>query len=346
MDRARLLRLLPGLVVSVGFLSWFAWTAEWQRVGESLAGVRLPWVFASAMVLFSEFFIRTLRWRVLLAPMRTAEGRPPTLKIGRLFFATVVGMSLNVVLPFRAGDFARPYLGSRETGLSIPPLVTIAVMERVFDILGLVSVLLLMVATLPDDAAAHGPLVTNLEVYGGIFGIAGMLGLATMVGMAVARAQARSLFLKLATLLPGPVQGRVIQLYEGLCDGLDVVRSLRVVGLAMGLSLIHWTGGALSIYLLFRAFSLDLPFAAAAFTTVAIALAAALPQAPGFFGVFHAATEKTLVLWGQAVDPSKAYAIVLWGVSFIPLAIVGALLFWREGLKLSELRGAPKAETK
>jgi hypothetical protein len=44
------------------------------------------------------------------------------------------------------------------------------------------------------------------------------------------------------------------------------------------------------------------------------------------------------------VDPSKAYAIVLWGVSFIPLAIVGALLFWREGLKLSELSGRPKPE--
>ena len=74
------------------------------------------------------------------------------------------------------------------------------------------------------------------------------------------------------------------------------------------------------------------------FTTVAIALAAALPQAPGFFGVFHQATQTTLELWGQPSDPSKAYAILFWAVSFVPIATTGALLFWRAGLRLSELQ--------
>ena len=48
--------------------------------------------------------------------------------------------------------------------------------------------------------------------------------------------------------------------------------------------------------------------------------------------------EKTLTLWGQPVSPSKAFAIVFWGVSFLPVASVGALLWLREGLSLTELR--------
>ena len=332
------LRLLPGLLVSGGFLYWFLDTAQWAEVGQSLAGVSLFWVIGSALVLFTEFFLRSLRWKVLLGPLRTPEGLAPRLKLGRLFVTTVIGMSLNVVLPFRAGDFARPFLGSRETGIGIAPLVTIAVMERVFDILGLVSVLLLMVLTLPADAAAHGELVSNLKIYGGTLGILGVCGLSTMFVLAMERERARGIFETLAMMFPGPLRGKVLQLYEGLADGLEVVRNLKRVLLAMLISLMHWLNGAISIFLLFKAFAMPLPFSAACFTTVAIALAAALPQAPAFVGVFHAAIQATLELWGMPSDPAKAYAILFWAVSFVPIAIVGVLLFWREGLSLSDLR--------
>lgn len=332
-----LLRLLPGLLVSGGFLFWFLSTAHWTEVGQSLAGVSIPWVIGSAAVLFTEFFLRSLRWKVLLGPLRALENLPP-LRLGRLFVVTVVGMSLNVVLPFRAGDFARPFLGNRETGIRIAPLITIAVMERVFDILGLVSVLMIMVLTLPSDAAAHGELVVNLKVYGGTLGILGVCGLATMFILAVKREHARGIFELLARLFPGPLRNKVLQLYDGLADGLEVVRDLRRVALAMLISLIHWLNGAISIFLLFKAFAMPLPFSAACFTTVAIALAAALPQAPGFVGVFHAAIQATLELWGMPADPAKAYAILFWAVSFVPIAVVGILLFWRERLRLADLR--------
>ena len=98
-------------------------------------------------------------------------------------------MSLNVVLPFRAGDLARPWLGSRETGLGIPPLITIAVLERIFDIIGLFSVFLLMVFTLPSDGAAQGELVFNLKLYGSILGGCGAVGLGTLLWMAFQRQQ-------------------------------------------------------------------------------------------------------------------------------------------------------------
>lgn len=356
--RPAVLRLLPGLAVSLCFLGWFAFTARWSEVKQSLLGVSLPLVAASAAVLFTEFFIRTLRWRLLLGPVRTAEGGAPRLGFGGLLNATLIGMSLNVVLPFRGGDLARPFLGSRATGIGFAPLVTIAVMERVFDILGLVSVLVVMVLTLPDgggpegagigggmDTAQRALLVRNLEVYGGTLGALGVAGFATLFGLAVSQEATRGLVGRAAALLPGPVGARVMALYGGLAEGLVAVRSLRRVAGAMALSLVHWMNGSISIYLLFMAFGMTgaggegLPFSAACFTTVAIALAAALPQAPGFFGVFHAAAETTLRLWGEAPDPAKAFAILLWAVSFVPIAAVGAALFWRSGISLAQIRG-------
>ncbi|MDP2306339.1 MAG: lysylphosphatidylglycerol synthase transmembrane domain-containing protein [Pseudomonadota bacterium] len=328
----RLLRLLPGLLVSLGFTLWFVLRAHWGEVAEAMQGVSVPLVLLSAAVLFTEFVIRTLRWKVLLRPFA------PAARIWRLFIATVIGMSLNVVLPFRAGDIARPWLGARETGTPVLALVTIAVIERVFDILGLVSILVIMVLILPEDAQAHGELVTNLQLYGSIAGVAGVVGMAVFLTLAAREHAARHIFVRIVSIAPKPVADRFLYLFDGFVLGLESVRSRRALWQAGALSLLHWLNGSISIYVLFHAFGLDLPFAAACFTTVAIALTVALPQAPGFFGVFHVAIETTLVLWGLDPAPAQAFAIVFWAVSFVPVATVGAIAWWREGLSLGSLR--------
>ena len=322
----RLLRLLPGIVVSIGFTAWFLWRAHWGELAQSLAGVKLGWVALSASVLFTEFVIRAWRWKLLLWKIA------PDTRLSRLFVATTIGMALNVVLPFRAGDFARPFLGSRETGTPMLPLFTVAVVERVFDILGLLSVFLLMLIVLPTTATAHGELVYNLKLYGSAFGVAGVVGLATFLTLASQEERARGLFLRLVAAAPGPVRAKLVNLFDGFVGGLSSVRSTRVLAQSALLSMLHWFNGSLSIYALMQAFDIQLPFAAACFTTVAIALTVALPQAPGFFGVFHVAIANTLMLWGQGAGPAQAFAIVFWGVSFLPITTVGAFLFWKEGL--------------
>lgn len=328
----RLLRLLPGLLVSLAFTLWFVLRAHWGEVADALKGVDAPLVALSATVLFSEFFIRTLRFKVLVRPLA------PNARFWRLFVATLIGMSLNVVLPLRAGDIARPFLSARETGTPVLPLVTIAVIERVFDILGLISILLIMVMILPADAQAHGELVTNLKIYGSIFGVAGIGSMIVFLALAAREQAARHIFARIVSIAPKPVGDRFLFLFDGFVKGLESVRSRRALVEAGALSLLHWLNGSISIYMLFQAFSIDLPFAAACFMTVAIALTVALPQAPGFFGVFHVAIETTLVLWGLDPAPAQAFAIVFWAVSFVPVATAGAIAWWREGLTLVTLR--------
>ena len=330
--RSRLLRLLPGIVVSAGFTWWFLAGTDWSELGVALQSVRLDWLALSAAVLFTEFVIRALRWKQLLWQIA------PHARFSRLFVATTIGMALNVVLPFRAGDLARPWLGSRETGTPMLPLVTVAVIERVFDILGLLSVFLLMLAVLPAGAEAHGELVTNLNVYGSIVGVIGVVGLSAFFVLAAQESRARGLYVRILSFAPPPVRPRFLELFDGFVGGLSSVRSGRALVVSALLSMLHWLNGALSIFALMQAFGLDLPFAAACFTTVAIALTVALPQAPGFVGPFHKAIAMTLVLWGQDAGPAHAFAIVFWGVSFLPITTVGAFFWWREGLYRAQTR--------
>lgn len=330
--RGRLTRLVPGLVVSAGFTMWFIARAEWNAVGTALVGVKPVWVLASAAVLFTEFIIRAVRWKVLLQPIA------PHARLSRLFVATVIGMSLNVALPFRAGDIARPWLGSRETGTDMAPLVTIAIIERVLDILGLVTILMLMSLLLTGTSS--DALIGQLQGWGAAFGLCAGLGFAVFLWMAFHEHRTRALYTQITRRM-GPVGNKFQSLFDGFTIGLAGIRDRSLLAQAAGLSVLHWFNGALSIFLLFHAFSIDLPFAAACFTTVGLALTVALPQAPGFFGVFHFAIENALRIWGMDPAPAQAFAIILWAVSFIPVSFLGALFWMREGMRFGDMHKQP-----
>lgn len=322
--RSRLVRLLPGLLVSLSFTVWFVANAHWSEVGAALRGVHLGWVALSAAVLFTEFPIRTLRWKLLLRPLA------PDARFTRLFVATAIGMGMNVVLPFRAGDLARPWLGSRETGGSVLPLVTVAVIERVFDLCGLLGVLVLTLVLLPGTSGAA--LLDRLDAGAAVLVSGGVLGLATLVWLAANETRARGAYEWFLRFVPKGPAAKVRTLLVGLSVGLRAVRSPVTLLGALALSLLHWFNGALSIWLLFHAFDLDLPLAAACFTSVLLALSVMVPQAPGFIGVFHVAVATALRVWQMDPGPAEAYAIAFWGVSFLPITTLGAILTVREGL--------------
>ncbi len=326
------------MALGAALLGWFLYTTEWPAFLDALAKVRMGWVALSALVLMGEFVLRAIRWRILLKPVA------PNATFGALLSATLIGGAVNTLLPARAGDLARPLVAHRRTGVPITPIITTNVVERVFDLVGLLFVLLLALALLPPVQGPEGVLVENLRRYGLLLGGAGMFGMITLFFVARNKAWFQPRLTALAQRLPHGPAAVVTRLLGGLMDGLAVMARPRDIAAAIGVSLVLWFNGALSIYILFQAFDIPLPFGASAFTAVALALTVVLPQAPGFVGVFHMAIEKTLVLWGLGVSPAKGFAVVLWGVSFLPVTVLGLIALWREGISLGSLLVRDKPE--
>lgn len=329
-------RFVLGAVLGIGLLGWFLYTTEWPAFLEALSQVRLGWVVLSALILMGEFALRAVRWRILLRPLA------PKVTFGTLFSATLIGGAVNTLLPARAGDLARPLVAHRRTGVPLSSIITTNVVERVFDLVGLLFILLLALALLPRVQGPEGVLVENLRRYGLLLGIAGMAGMITLFFVARNKAWFEPRLAALVQRLPERPASVLARLLGGLMDGLVAMARPWDIAGAIGISMLLWFNGALSIYVLFQAFDIPLPFGASAFTAVALALTVVLPQAPGFVGVFHMAIEKTLVLWGLEVSPAKGYAVVLWGVSFLPVTLFGLVALWREGISLGSLLARDK----
>src|SRR4051812_50142416 len=70
------------------------------------------------------YLARTFRWQALLVPLGPV-------RFSTTLRATIVGFAALGLLPARAGDLLRPYMGAREEGLSGPATFAPGVLERV-----------------------------------------------------------------------------------------------------------------------------------------------------------------------------------------------------------------------
>ena len=324
-------RGILGVVISVALL-W--WTLRGESFGEIWAVLRqsnLPLFLLSAAVATATFPMRAWRWRYILEP--TAG----TISFGPLWRATAIGMMVNNVSPARAGELARAYVLSRETGrIRFTASLASLVVDRVFDTL-VVLVLLLVVVSLPQfpsGATVAGWSMSRLLVVGAAVALAALtvLVLAALYPDRLARLWERALGRRAPRVM---ARGRDILLSFGA--GLGVLRDVRRSAIVFGWALAQWLVNGASFWIAFRAVDIDAPFSAALFLQSLIAAAVAAPSAPGFFGVFEASTKVALSVYGIDDTLAVSYALGYHALSWIPITVIGFWYLGRMGLHLREL---------
>jgi hypothetical protein len=122
-------------------------------------------------------------------------------------------------------------------------------------------------------------------------------------------------------------------------SGLSVLRSPSRFASVFLWTLAHWLVNALAFWIAFKAVGIEASYFAALLVQGVIVISVALPQAPGFFGVFEAAAKWTLVsVYAIGADRAITWAIGFHLLSFIPITAIGGWYFVRMGLRLGQIR--------
>jgi len=86
------------------------------------------------------------------------------------------------------------------------------------------------------------------------------------------------------------------------------------------------------------AFGLTMPFAGAFLVVMYLVVGVAVPT-PGGAGGFHVAYQfAVMTYFGAGADAAAVAAVVLHLVSFVPVAILGLVFMWQDGLTLGSLK--------
>ena len=329
-------RALIGLLVSAIFIwllvrySGINWSDSWRYVRSA----DIPLLLLSAFTATLIFAIRVPRWRIILP-----ERKGYRLPFKSLFEACIIGQMMTNVVPGRAGELARPYVLSRKESVPFSTGVASVVVDRVFD--GIVVLLLLLVAmldpTFPTGATVNGRSVADFAMLGTVGLIVGMTGLFTLVLFPNAFIKAARAIARLSIpKLEEPAAGFL----ERFAAGLTILRDPRRFLLAFMWTLIHWLVCASSYWIAYRAIGVEAPFMSTIFIQSLIVLAVAIPQAPGFIGVFEGMAVIGLSIYGVPKEIALAWAIAYHVASYIPVTVLGIIYSLRMGLHVGDIKNS------
>jgi len=310
-------------VISLFFLYLAVRKVDFQAVGEAFRQANYLYTIPNAVVILLCMWLRALRWRYLLKPVKS-------LTAGRLFSPVMIGFMANNLLPMRLGEFVRAYsLGEKEKISKSASFATIVV-ERVFDtfILLLMFAIVIAFSPFPDWAKKIGyfTFAVNIAILLSFFFLK----------------QKTEPTLRVLERLLGVFPKKLADFaYKTTCrftEGLAVLSDLKSLFYIAALSGLIWVITALSNYFIFLSFDLRPPLYGCFFLLVVVAFAIMLPASPGFIGTFHFGCTVALSYFKIGPNISFPFSVVLWSCQYFPVTLLGLYYLRKEHLSLKKVR--------
>lgn len=325
------LRTVVVLLVAGGLLALFLRNTDLREVGAEMARARPDLVVLALIVTGLTYLFRALRWQYLLAPI----GR---VRLSVALKTTIIGFAASALLPARAGELLRPYLLARKEGLSATATFATVIVERLLDT---ITVVVLFTSYLlvfdPGVGVSDATTFRQVKLGGAVAAVLCLTALVLLFFLAGHPATLERLTLGLGRVLPPRLSARAGRLVRTFAEGLAIVRQPARLLAAIAWSVPLWLSIALGIWLVTRAFHIEMPFTGSFLIVALLVVGVAVPT-PGAVGGFHYFYRLgATAFFAASNDRAVGAAIVLHAVSFVPVAIAGLILLAQEGVSLSRL---------
>ncbi len=285
-----------------------------------LRGISIWTVVAYSLTIIPVHLFRSLRWKYLLRPIGVS------LSFRRLMVISTVAFMAVLALPFRLGEFARPYYVARDGQSRMSAVLGTVAVERIVD--GLVIAVLLFTTYLFSLLPGGHPYPPMLAVSAWI-ALLGFLGLTIFLGCALRWTDATIRLALAVTFLrriSPSTADKLADKLRALIQGFRALRNARDMLPFLLQTALYWGSNGIGMWILARMMGMPIPihgaFAAMAFTGVLISL----PNAPGLVGQFHAGIVLALAAYlpdSILTSVGGAYAVTLHGIQFVWYVVLG-----------------------
>jgi uncharacterized protein (TIRG00374 family) len=316
------LGLVLSFLISIIFLYLAFKKVDAREIGHSLLDADLSYFVIAILLTFFTFFLRAIRWQILLNPLKK-------LPLPLVYHATMIGFMCNYVLPARIGEIIRAYLIGARGNMSKSSAFATIIIERVLDvfILSFFGVIILMFYPIPIWVKRIGITVTLLNI--SIFIL--------LLGMQKKREVFFKLIEKVLKIFGEKIKERITTLLSCFIEGLDILNNPTNLFLVSVLSIAIWGITGLFFYILFFSFSIRLPLYAAFLDMIILTFGIMIPSTTGFIGTFQFFVKEGLVIFQINPNMALSYSILLYVSQFIPVVVPGFVSLWIWGLDFRNL---------
>lgn len=306
-----------GLLISALGVYLVIRSVDLDQLQRALSAAHYEWALVGTVAITCTFYTRTKRWAVLLQPTHTRGSTLAT--------ALLIGQVLNFLLPIRLGDVIRSILAGRLPDLSFERAFGSVAIEKAWDWIGLMAIILIvtLIAPLPAWFVAPARIVGMIA----LFILLVFAGIAFLPEDARRKIEPRLLLLidRIFIKLPQRVRFTFVQPLQRLLASLDALRNRRSIWRAAIWTAISWSLSFISNAAILHAFGVDsLP--AALLLLAVLMIGIALPPSIAALGIFEGLTILTLGSFGVPAETALAIGIVLHVAIILPPVIVGSIL--------------------
>ena len=293
------------------FLVLFARTIDWQAAWNSMRHASLPLLAAAIFVNFLSVGVKGVRWWLFLRPIGI-----PSLPLAMR--ATIAGAGLNNVLVASGGDAARVVFVSRLSGVASSTVLASMALEKLFDPIGFVILLVfgVLVFDLPAQFEAWKiPAVGLLIVI-----------IALLAFFVYATRHAKPGDASVRRVQPVGLAGKVKVYFVSFASTAGHLATGPRFLAAMVLSLIGWGLQLATFALAAEAAHVSIPIAGSLACLLAINVGLVLRATPGNVGFFQFAYALMAEQFGVRREDAIAVSLLIQTLQILPITIIGVML--------------------
>lgn len=309
-----------GLLLSGIFLFLAIRNVDLNKTWQAIRCANPAFLICAALLQIIHYMFRTLRWGILLRPLKE------TGFINR-FHSTIIGFAANCVLPARLGEFVRAnFLGQSEK-ISKSSVFGTIVVERFFDgfTLLLILVIGLVGTTFPEEWQKIALKLRST----GILLFAGYILVIIMLWTFKYKSRFfLGLINRLLFFLSDKYRDKILDIIQNFSLGLIVIDTPAGWLKAVLYSVVLWSIPLYQIQLVEYALGIHLPFIAAFIILTMGALGVIIPSSPGFIGTYHLAVQYGFIFYNINKAEALSGAIILHAVFFFPTILFGLISFF------------------
>lgn len=332
MKAKQLLIWIFGLLAGLFFV-WLALQGlNLNKVGETLRSVKTGWILPFALAALFSNILRAFRWKLLFRDFAGVSNHT-------IIAATLAGYAANIAVP-RLGEVSRCGYLSKNSKIPIGEALATVVLERTFDVVSLLLLLVVTMVFIVSDAQTIENLlgITAMDVY---------KLLATVLLLLIAFAVGVYLLHRNQVLFDGvrnwlemkiPWLKKLFTIGDHMLEGLIAVKHLKQWPLFLLYTMLIWFGYVVMSWIPFYAFAdgaLNGLSLLDAFDVMVISSIGVVIPSPSGVGTYHFFTQKALtLLHGVSPEPAIAYAVAAHAVMILSILLSAAVAVVYDRIKL------------
>lgn len=303
---------------------------------DSFRTLHYSYLLMSGILMVLVYWARAVRWRMLIAPLKTV-------KTSDLYSPLMVGF-MAAVLPARIGELVRAYLLAKNQQLTFASSLATILVERMFDLtclLLLFAWLLVFHSAIFDSGITwSGVSVKDIAFNFGIASVILIAGLVVFIYMLIHhKPKAVAVVHWCLKPLPQRWKDKIDHLVEAFCEGLAVVRDLKGltnIGLA---TVLVWTLNVGAYYPFYWAYNLqDKSLASLVLLAVMICILITVLPTPAFLGSFNAGVLIALHhIFHESEVAAVSFGMVAWALNFFVIFLGGFYFIMRDQISVRQL---------